>query len=292
MRLTALVLLAGVAACLGESAASVDAPVFTDDPEAPLLVGAGDIAYCSRNTDEATARLLDRIPGTIFTVGDHVYPTADAAGFDRCYGPTWGRHRDRTRPSPGNHEWDVEGGAPYFAYFGANAGQPGRGYYSYDLGAWHVVVLNSNIDMSAGSTQVEWLRDDLAATSARCVLAYWHHPRFTSSRRTPNPAVGAVWDALYGAGADVVLGGHEHNYERFAPQTPAGTADSARGIRQFVVGTGGARMHTFGAARGLSEKRGITFGVLVFKLHPDRYEWRFVPAMGGRFEDAGSASCH
>jgi hypothetical protein len=292
MRLMALALLAGVAACLGESAATADAPVFTDDPAAPLLVGAGDIAYCSRSTDEATARLLDRIPGTVFTVGDHVYPTADAAGFDRCYAPTWGRHRDRTRPSPGNHEWDVEGGAPYFAYFGENAGPPGRGYYSYELGAWHVVVLNSNIDLSAGSTQLEWLRNDLAATSARCVLAYWHHPRFTSSRSTPNPAIEAAWQALYESGAEVVLGGHEHNYERFAPQTPAGTADSARGIRQFVVGTGGARMHTFGAAGSLSEKRGITFGVLVFKLHPDRYEWRFVPALGGRFEDSGSAPCH
>jgi len=292
MRLTTLVLLTGAAACLGESAASVNPPVFREDSTAPILVGAGDIAYCDRNTDDATARLLDHIPGTVFTVGDNVYPGATAAEFERCYTPSWGRHRQRTRPSPGNHEWDVEGGAPYFAYFGANAGQPGRGYYSYDLGAWHIVVLNSNIDMSAGSTQLDWLRSDLAATGARCALAYWHHPRFTSSQSDPNPVTLAAWEALYAAGVEVVLGGHEHNYERFAPQTPAGARDTARGIRQFVVGTGGAIMHPFGAAHPLSEKRGITFGVLALQLHPDRYDWRFVSALGTGFEDSGSTPCH
>ncbi len=218
-----------------------DTPLPTPpDRSAPVLVAAGDIASCSSSGDEATAALLDQLPGTVATLGDNAYPDGAASDFADCYDPTWGRHKARTRPSPGNHDYHTPGASGYYAYFGESAGPSGQGYYSYDVGDWHIVSLNSNEDMTAGSAQEQWLRADLAASAKLCTLAYWHHPRFSSGTLLGGySATEPLWQALYDHDADVVLAGHEHNYERFAPQTPAGVADPARGIRAFVVGTGG-----------------------------------------------------
>ena len=187
------------------------------------LVGAGDIAWCSNNGDEATAKLLDTLPGTVFTAGDNAYEEGTASQFANCYGPTWGRHKVRTRPSPGNHDYATTGASAYYAYFGSRAGPAGRGYYSYDVGSWHVISLNSNVSMANGSAQHTWLKNDLAASSSLCTLAYWHHPWFASGTQVGgSTASKPLWNLLFAAGADVIVAGHEHNYERFAPQTPAG----------------------------------------------------------------------
>ena len=259
-----------------------------------VFVGAGDIADCELDGDEQTARLLDSIPGTVFTTGDNAYGSGTDSEFGSCYAPSWGRHRERTRPSLGNHDYRTLKGAPYFSYYGVGAGDRGRGYYSYDLGAWHIISLNSNINMRPGSRQERWLRADLAATRAQCVLAYWHHPRFSSGSEHGNePKTEPLWQALYDYGADVVLAGHEHNYERFAPQTPEGVADSVRGIREFVVGTGGAEHYGFGPPIATSEVRnGDTWGVLKLTLEPGAYRWQFIPVPGKTFSDSGSARCH
>jgi hypothetical protein len=261
----------------------------------PTLVGAGDIASCHSDGDEATAAILDTIPGTVFAAGDLVYMVGTASNFATCYDPSWGRHKDRTRPAPGNHEYyDLPNAAGYYGYFGAQAGDPNRGYYSYDLGSWHIVVLNSNIGSGAGSSQEQWLRADLAAHPAVCTLAYWHHPLFTSGAERPNPGMRPIWQALYDAGADVVINGHDHDYERFAPQAPNGTADGKRGIRQFIVGTGGySHIRLLAAVASNSELRDDTsFGVLKLVLHDTSYDWQFIPAAGNAFSDSGTGYCH
>jgi len=269
-----------------------------DIPGAPLdgvvLVGAGDIADCGSGGDEATALLLDGISGTVFTAGDNAYDDGTAQEFADCYAPSWGRHRARTRPSPGNHDYNTAGAAPYYAYFGANAGPAGVGYYSYDLGTWHIVSLNSNIAMSAGSAQEQWLRADLAAAAgASCVLAYWHHPRFSAGTHGNSTSVGPLWDALYELGADVVVNGHEHNYQRFLPQAPDGARDDARGLVEFVVGTGG-RGHTDLVApiANLATANTDTDGVLKLTLGDGAFAWEFVPVAGRSYRDAGSRPCH
>jgi hypothetical protein len=258
-----------------------------------VLVGAGDIAACSDDNDEATARLLDDISGTIFTTGDNVYPDGTADEFANCYGPSWGRHKERTRPSAGNHDYHTEDAVGYFDYFGSLAGQPGMGYYSYNRGAWHIIVLNSNIAVEAGSPQEQWLRADLATYAVDCTLAYWHHSRFTSgSVHGSNVDMQPLWQALYDFGADVVLGGHEHNYERFAPQDPQGNPDPSKGIRQFVIGTGGSSLYAFGDTIANSEVRSNdTHGVLKLILLPTSYSWEFIPVAGKTFTDAGNAPC-
>ncbi len=259
------------------------------------FVGAGDIASCgSAGRDEETAELLDAIGGTVFTLGDNAYPDGTAANFADCYEPTWGRHKARTRPSPGNHDYHTPGATPYYAYFGASAGDSGKGYYSFDLGDWHIISLNSNIDMSAGSAQEQWLRADLAASAKQCTLAYWHHSRFSSgtnhgSSTAPQP----LWQALYDYNADIVLSAHDHIYERFAPQTPDGVADAARGIRAFVAGTGGASLYTIETPEANSEVRNNdTWGVLKLTLSAGVYSWEFVPVAGMTFTDSGSGACH
>ncbi|WP_017236432.1 CBM96 family carbohydrate-binding protein [Streptomyces sp. SS] len=259
----------------------------------PVLVGAGDIATPSA-TDSATADLLDHISGTVVALGDNAYPDGSASDFAAFYEPTWGRHKARTMPTPGNHDYNTPGAAGYYGYFGANAGPARRGYYSYDLGNWHVVSLNSEIDMSAGSAQEKWLRADLAASDKPCTVAYWHRPRWTSSSRNgPDRATGPLVQALYDHGAEVILTGHNHQYERFAPQDPSGRADGARGLRQFVAGTGGAGLYDFGAVQPNSEARNDdTFGVLKLTLRPDGYDWQFVPVAGETYDDRGSGSCH
>lgn len=264
----------------------------------PVLVGAGDIASCVSDGDEATARLLDRIPGTVYTTGDNAYGEGTAEQFETCYGDSWGRHRDRTRPSPGNHDYVTAQAAGYFDYFGAAAGPRGRGYYSYQLGAWHVVALNSNCwavgGCGADSPQQRWLAADLAAAGKACTLAYWHHPLFTSGSAHDNATdLRPIFQTLYDHGAEVVLTGHNHNYERFAPQDPAGRPDPARGIRQFVVGTGGASHYGFDTVRPNSEVRDATaYGVLKVTLRPSGYDWQFVPVAGRSFTDAGTGTCH
>jgi hypothetical protein len=258
------------------------------------LVGAGDIAVCGRTQDEATALLLDGIPGTVFTAGDNVYNDGTAEEYANCYDPNWGRHKARTRPSVGNHDYHTAGAAGYFGYYGAAAGDPATGYYSYDLGDWHVIVLNSNLSMVTGSAQEQWLRADLAASTKTCTAAYWHHPRFSSgANHGGSNASRPLWQALYDFGAEIVLVGHEHFYERFGPQTPAGAADPTGGIRQFIVGTGGASLYSFDTPVANSEARNSTaHGVLKLTLHPTGYEFEFVPIAGQTFTDSGSGSCH
>lgn len=259
----------------------------------PVLVGVGDISN-SGSGDSATAALLDSIPGTVFTLGDNVYNNGTAAEFSNYYEPTWGRHKARTRPSPGNHDYNTSGATGYYNYFGAQAGPSGRGYYSYDLGNWHIVSLNSNISMAAGSAQEQWLRADLAASTKPCTAAYWHHPLFTSgANHAPSTATRPLFQALYDHNADVVLTGHNHQYERFAPQNPNGGLDTARGIRSFVAGMGGAGHYSFGTIRPNSEARNSdTYGVLKLTLRSNSFDWQFVPEAGKSYTDSGTTACH
>lgn len=259
----------------------------------PVFVGAGDIADCGGSGDEATAALLDSIDGTVFTLGDNAYPDGSTKDFADCYDPSWGRHKARTRPAVGNHEYQTPGGAGYYNYFGAAAGDPAKGYYAYDLGAWRIVVLNGEIDHSAGSTQEQWLRAELTAHANLCTLAIWHEPRFTSGAHGNDASFNAFWQALYQFGADVVLNGHDHHYERFAPQNPSGAADSTYGIREFIVGTGGKSLFAAIFPQPNSQVRNAsTYGVLKLTLHAGSYDWEFVPAAGGTFTDSGSSVCH
>lgn len=263
----------------------------------PVFVGAGDIASCNSSGDEATANLLEGISGTVFTLGDNAYDAGHPTEYTNCYDPTWGRHKARTRPAPGNHDYYTAGAIGYYNYFGSTAGDPTKGYYSYDLGAWHVIVINSECAQVggcyAGSPQEEWLRADLAAHPTACTLAYWHSPRFSSgSTHGSSLLMQAIWQALYDFRADLVLTGHEHNYERFAPQDPLGNLDNARGIREFVVGTGGKSHYGFGTILPNSQARNSdTYGVLKLTLHSASYDWEFIPEAGKTFTDSGSASC-
>ena len=257
-----------------------------------IFVGAGDIAQCTNGgVPQATARLLDSISGTVFALGDNAYPSGTTENYHTCYDTTWGRHKARTRPVPGNHEYD--GGlaaAPFFDYFGANAGAPGAGYYSYDLGNWHVIALNSSLAVGPRSVQAAWLRSDLAANTSRCTIAYWHFPLFSSSEHGNIEQMREFWHILYDAGADVVLSAHDHVYERFAPQDPDGAADPNRGIREFVVGTGGAPPYPFVDVKPNSEMRLSANGVLRLALKAGSYDWTFIPVNGAG--DSGSATCH
>ena len=281
-----ITILLALAAC-GRTPAAVQTA-----PRTAVLIAAGDIAECPRQGDEATAAILDTLPGTVAALGDNAYEKGTAEEYARCYDPSWGRHKARTRPAPGNHEYGSPEAAPYFAYFGQAAGKPGEGWYSYDLGKWHVVVLNSEVPHTADSPQIQWLRADLAANPARCTLAYWHHPRFSSGPHGNNAGMAPFWDALYEAGADVVLVGHDHTYERFAPQAPDGRADAARGIRQFVVGTGGRSAYAFQGTAANSEVRyNAGPGVLRLDLDETGYRWRFIPVTGAS-PDEGSGTCH
>ena len=256
-----------------------------------VLVGAGDIGFCGTLGAEATARLLDRFPGTVFTAGDNAYMTGSREEFQNCYGPGWGRHLARTRPAVGNHDF-MNGGAAYYQYFGPSAGAPGSGYYSYPVGPWNVIVLNSEIPSASGSAQMAWLRNELMTKRPACTAVIWHRPLFSSGRHGDNPDMRDVWRTLYEFDVDLVIGGHDHTYERFAPQDPDGRYDPARGIREFVVGTGGAPLYEFPNIRPNSEVRGAVWGVAAFTLGANGYQWQFVPVDGQTFSDAGSGSCH
>jgi len=286
----------------------------------PVIAAAGDIACdpgftyfrsglgtSSRCRQKYTSDLLANAGlAAVLALGDVQYDCGSATEFARSYHPSWGRVKEITRPAIGNHEYHTTGGTGcspsangggYFGYFGAAAGEPGKGYYSYDIGAWHLVALNSNckfVSCGSSSAQVQWLRQDLAAHPARCTLGYWHHPRFTSGTNSPgSSSVTPLYQALYDHGADLVLVGHDHHYERFAPQSPSGGRDLARGIRQFLVGTGGRGFHPLNTPRPNSEVRqNVTFGVLKLTLRPASYDWQFVPEAGKSFSDAGSQACH
>jgi hypothetical protein len=268
-----------------------------------VLVGAGDIASCKNpEGSRATAKLIQQIPGTVFAAGDLAYEKGSAEEFQNCYGPTWGRFKDRTKPALGNHEYAEPKASGYFQYWGAEAGPSGQGYYNYDLGDWHVVVLNTNCDAenlggcAAGSPQETWLKQDLAGHPHACILAYGHHALFSSGlfkKHAVHPELKQFWEDLYAAHADLVLAGHEHSYERFMPQDPEGHADLEHGIREIVVGTGGRSHDLLGFAMPNSELREWdTYGVLKLTLSPGKYAWEFIPVEGKTFHDSGSGVCH
>ena len=285
-----------------------------------VLIGAGDIGECGPpmflKHAQRTAAIIDTIPGTVFTLGDNAYPAGTVADYAQCYAPTWGQFKKRTHPTPGNHEYAKgdTNGTGYFQYFGVAAHDQPTGWYSYDLGSWHIVVLNSSFEETEPlgrvldlQTQLAWLQSDLAAHPATCTLAMWHHPRFSSGIQHGNDALmQPFWQVLYDAGADVILVGHEHNYERFAPQAPDGTADPARGIREFVVGTGGGGYDSLDVTKvtkvGNSEVGGVDHGVLKLTLSDGTYHWEFLPS-GYTLDsastppeyshtDSGTAACH
>ena len=270
--------------------ATLTLTVFNNEP---VLVGAGDIAMCDSSGRIATSLLLDNIAGSVFTAGDNAQLVGAESEFTECYDPTWGRHKARTHPVPGNHDYLTAGASAYFNYFGAAAGEPGKGYYSYDLGSWHIIALNSEIDVSAESTEVQWLRADLAAHPSTCTLAYWHQPRFSSGLiHGSNAYFGALWQALYNYGADVVINGNEHLYERFAPQNPDGVAEPTRGIREFIVATGGAYIgYPYAPLPNSEVINNTTYGVIKLTLHETSYDWEFIPIAGMTFTDSGSAPC-
>lgn len=265
--------------------------------QAAILLAAGDIASCGGGGDEATAALLDDLPGTIVALGDTVYQDGTAAEYRDCYGPSWGRHLGRTRPIPGNHEYRTPGAAAYFDQFGPAAGDPATGYYSFDVGSWHVIALNTQCGevggCEEGSPQERWLRTDLAASKHLCTVALMHTPRFSSGGHGDALWLVPFWRALYEAGVEIVLSGDDHDYERFAPQDPAGALDATWGIRQFVVGTGGIGLNPLGPPKENSEiGTDSTHGLLELTLHADSVEWRFVPVAGAPFTDSGSGRCH
>ena len=273
----------------------------------PVLIGAGDIASCEGGDgDAATATVINNNPNaTVFTLGDTAYSNGTASEFTNCYNPTWGQFKQRTRPMVGDHEYGTANASGYFNYFqsqlapfGPAATDPLRGYYSYDLGAWHVVVLNSScyIDsIACNESQMEqWFTDDLAAHPNSCTLAMWHEPRYSSGNvHGNNPEMQALWQTAYSNGVDVVLSGHEHDYERYAPMDAAGNSDPTHGVREFVVGTGGYFRYGLGTLQPNSQVyNSTTWGVLKLTLHASSYDWQFLPAGGGTFTDSGTTACH
>ena len=302
MRRTVLLTASMSAAVLLACGAAVLAAVpVVGQTSTATMVGAGDIAGCSERGDSsATARLLGNIGGSVYTLGDNVQGQGDIDEFRNCYDPTWGKYKKRTKPAVGNHEYHTTDARPYYDYFGARAGSPRRGYYSYDLKSWHVVVLNSNCGQvggcESGSRQGRWLRNDLQNNRSRCTLAYFHHPLQATGTNTPSPQVRPLCSMLHDRRADVILSGHAHRYERHAPMTPGGKR-SANGIRQFVVGTGGAdggtEIHK-NQTPNLQKVNVGTPGVLRLSLRPDSYAWKFVPIANADrpFTDSGTDRCH
>jgi acid phosphatase type 7 len=282
--LAALVL--APALVLGSAAASrpLQAP-------GPVVLAAGDIASCGLPGDERTAALLDANRGTVLTLGDNAYEDGSPTEFQACYGPTWGRHKRRIRPAPGNHDYNTASASGYFRYFGKAAGPNPRGYYSFDLGDWHIVSLNSERDTAADGAQVRWLKRDLASSKSACVLAYWHRPRWSAGKYGDDASTAPFWSVLYDYRADVVLAGHDHNYQRYRRMNKLGAPDGRRGIRSFVVGTGGAFPHSLRPDPRRQAAKAGTWGILRLTLHPGRYAWRFLPVAGGRYSDAGSGKC-
>jgi hypothetical protein len=271
-----------------------------DGPE--ILLAAGDIAECPTTGDEATAKILDRFPeATIAPLGDVAYPHGSEANFEQCFDSSWGRHKDRMRPATGNHEFATKDAAGFYDYFGTAGGEFDKYYYSYDVGAWHVVVLNSDCWRVDGceldDPQVQWLRADLRGSSRVCTLAYMHRPPFSSGRYgepEDTQRVRPIWQTLYEEGVDVLLTGHEHSYERFTPMNAEGEPDDEGGVRLFVVGTGGGNLRNFkyDPLPTTEIRNDDTWGVLKLMLEADGYEWEFLPVEGKTFMDSGSGTCH
>ena len=307
-RLALLLALVALGACAGDEPPGESAARMTTtttaaptspraaDPDAVTVVAVGDLVCAPgkpRNElechHEETARLAEEAdPDVVLALGDLQYETGTLDAFRRAYDPTWGRLKERTRPAPGNHEFAGGKANGYFSYFGAAAGEPGKGWYSFDVGSWHVVALNSNcgiVGCDAGSEQAQWLRADLAASTARCTAAFFHHPWRSSGLHGSTPAVRPLVGILQEHDVELVLGGHDHHYERFAPD---------KGLRQLVVGTGGRSLYpVIGAERGSEVRQSASFGILVLDLGADGYRWRFVADPTGRpFTDEGEASCH
>ena len=290
------------------SAKATSAPAPTPRPTAPLppaagspvLIVAGDICITDVIANaRATAAILAANPdAVVFTAGDNSNESGTAAQYERCYAKTWGPFLSRTHPVPGNHDYMTDDAAPYYAYFGAAAATPGEGWYGYDLANnWHVIALNAMCSQVGGcgdgSPQETFLRTDLAANEGKHIIAIWHIPAFSSGlTHGDTQAYVAWWRDLYAAHADIVIDGHDHDYERFALQSPTGAADQD-GIREFVVGTGGASQRPFGKIRPNSEVRSTgTFGVLKLTLGLHSYSWQFVPIAGKTFTDSGTQGTH
>lgn len=256
-----------------------------------VLLAAGDIAECGSAGAQRTAELIDNMEGLVLAAGDLAYPSGTLRDFMKCYEPTWGRFKSRTLPAPGNHEYGIRDAAGYFAYFGKQAGENGKGYYSIDLQGWHLIALNSNIDIGASSEQMRWLQQDLTKNQASCILAFWHHPRYTSGPHGDTQHMAPAWEQLARHHASIVISGHDHNYERLAPLDAKGFKQES-GIRSFVVGTGGAKLYNFGMRSNYSDAwNGTTWGVLKLSLFPGRYTWEFVPVQGGQYQDLGEGRC-
>jgi hypothetical protein len=252
-----------------------------------VIAGAGDIAG-DGSGDEQTAALLARLdPDLVITTGDNAYPEGTLEEYQRYYAPTWGRYRSRTRPTPGNHDYMTSGATGYFEYFGDRVPGP---YYSYDLGSWHLIALNSEIPYSTGSPQYEWLARDLMASNAMCTLAYWHKPRYSAGEYGDRPSISPLWRLLYAEGAELILNGHDHNYQRYGPLSPDGEADAARGIREIVVGTGGKSLYELRPDPRREAAYDQGYGVLEVTLRAAGFDWRFVP-VAGSYSDKGSAPC-
>lgn len=280
-------LLASSAAAMTETA--------TDALASATLVGAGDIASCTSSKDSKTAALVRKVSGTVFTAGDNVYPDGSSANYENCYSPAWGVFRGRTRPVPGNHDYENNpGAAGYFGYFGSAAGPAGLGYYAYDAGGWRVYALNSEFAQTskAYATELAWLTDDLAANPHECVLAIWHRPVFSTGQHGNSDRMQKFFQLLYTNGAEVVINGHDHLYERYVPMNGYG-ARRSNGVREFVVGTGGAALYAYKTSSAkIAVRNNTTFGVLKLTLSPGSYSWRFKPTTAGGFTDSGSATCH
>jgi hypothetical protein len=267
------------------------------------IYAAGDVADCRKDNPPISAaaktaaliasRLANDPESAALVLGDSTYPVGRMEEFSNCYQPTWGQFKARTYPSPGNHEYYTPGAIGYFGYFGEAARQGGRSYYSLELGKWHVISLDSNLKSDEYTAQLAWLKADLDQRKTLCTLAFWHHPVFSSGGHGNDDRMKDAWRMLHAANADVVLSGHDHDYERFAPQDADGRRDEARGIREFVVGTGGAQLTSFGLRKSnsaVSDNR--AHGVLRMVLKETGYEWEFLPVSGGFVSDRGAALCH
>ena len=281
---------------LSDGASPQVSPPPPDDGD-PTLLAASDVASCWSSGDEVVSRMLDGMGGSIAIPGDTEQNSGSVDEFAGCYDPSWGRHLQRTFPAVGDHEYRTAGAAGYYGYFGDAAGEAGKGWYSYDLGTWHIIVLNSNCAPVGGcgmrSAQYAWLKNDLEQNGTDCIGTYWHHPLFSAgSLHGGLTKTRPFWDLLYKHGAEWVLSGNDHAYQRFAPQTPSGELDLARGIRQYVVGTGGTRLDPLGPPLPNTQAQSDSaFGVLKFELHDGSYDWQFVPEPGKTFTDSGSTAC-
>jgi hypothetical protein len=256
-----------------------------------VLLAAGDVGLCGSPAAVETGEMLDGLAGTVLGVGDLAYRRGTAEEFAACYDPVWGRHKDRTRPAPGNHEYESSGAQPYFDYFGSRAGSPGLGYYSFRSGEWLVLSLNSNLPVGAGTAQAQWIRTELVANATLCALAYFHHPLYSSGPNGDNARVAGLWQLLYEQGVDVIVNAHEHMYERYAPMSPDGQRNDTRGIRQFIAGTGGSGLYALRRVHPQSEVQIIAHGLLKLTLSAHGYDWEFMQ-VGGARGDAGSDVCH